>query len=56
MYYHHGIVNSIGRTPLVRLNRIPAGLGATIALKGEFKEPLGSVMIEAAVAVLPAMI
>ena len=41
MYYHHGIVDSIGRTPLVRLNRI---LGTTIALKREFKEPLGSIM------------
>ena len=55
MSYHHNIVDSIGRTPLVRLNRISAELGATIALKGEFKEPLGSVkdrigraMIEAA--------
>lgn len=55
MSYHSNIVDSIGRTPLVRLNRISAGLGATIALKGEFKEPLGSVkdrigraMIEAA--------
>lgn len=55
MSYHQNIVDSIGRTPLVRLNRISAGLGATIALKGEFKEPLGSVkdrigraMIEAA--------
>lgn len=50
------MVDSIGCTPLVRLNRIPAGLSAIIALKGEFKEPPGSVMIEAAVAVLPAMI
>ncbi|MFC5457731.1 cysteine synthase A [Prosthecobacter fluviatilis] len=55
MSYHQNIVDSIGRTPLVRLNRISVGLGATIALKGEFKEPLGSVkdrigraMIEAA--------
>lgn len=55
MSYHPNIVDSIGRTPLVRLNSISAGLGATIALKGEFKEPLGSVkdrigraMIEAA--------
>lgn len=49
------IVDSIGRTPLIRLNRIAAGLPAGIALKGEFKNPLGSVkdrigraMIEAA--------
>ena len=34
---------SIGRTPLVKLNRVTAGLDATIALKCEFFNPLGSV-------------
>lgn len=55
MSYHSNIVDSIGHTPLIKLNRIAAGVSATIALKGEFKEPLGSVkdrigraMIEAA--------
>jgi len=55
MSYFSNIVETIGRTPLVKLNRITAGLPATIALKGEFKNPLGSVkdrigraMIEAA--------
>ena len=55
MAYHTSILETIGQTPLVRLNRITAGLDATIALKGEFKNPLGSVkdrigraMIEAA--------
>ena len=55
MSYHPGITDTIGRTPLIKLNRITAGLPATIALKGEFKNPLGSVkdriglaMIEAA--------
>lgn len=55
MSYHTSIVDAIGHTPLIRLNRISAGVNATIALKGEFKEPLGSVkdrigraMIEAA--------
>ncbi|WP_395740954.1 cysteine synthase A [Prosthecobacter sp.] len=43
MSYHQSIVDSIGRTPLIKLNRIAAGVNATIALKGEFKEPLGSV-------------
>jgi len=43
MAYFPNIVETIGRTPLVRLNRIAAGLPATIALKGEFKNPLGSV-------------
>jgi cysteine synthase len=55
MSYFSNIVETVGRTPLVKLNRITAGLQATIALKGEFKNPLGSVkdrigraMIEAA--------
>jgi cysteine synthase A len=43
MAFHPTIVDSIGRTPLIRLNRIAAGLPATIALKGEFNNPLGSV-------------
>lgn len=43
MSYHTSIVETIGRTPLIRLNRISAGVPATIALKGEFKGPLGSV-------------
>jgi len=55
MSYFTTIIEAVGRTPLVKLNRITAGLPATIALKGEFKNPLGSVkdrigraMIEAA--------
>jgi cysteine synthase A len=43
MSYFSNIVETIGRTPLIKLNRIAAGVNATIALKGEFKEPLGSV-------------
>ncbi|MDP3850471.1 MAG: cysteine synthase A [Luteolibacter sp.] len=34
---------TIGHTPLIRLNRLTTGLPATIALKGEFRNPLGSV-------------
>ena len=52
---YNNIVETVGRTPLVRLNRVTAGLEATIALKCEFFNPLGSVkdrigmaMIEAA--------
>lgn len=41
-FYDH-IVSSVGRTPLVKLNRISAGVPATIALKCEFFNPLGSV-------------
>jgi cysteine synthase A len=51
----NSIVETVGRTPLVRLNKVTAGLDATILLKCEFFNPLGSVkdrigmaMIEAA--------
>jgi cysteine synthase A len=37
------ITKTIGRTPLVRLNRITAGLHAEIAVKCEFFNPLSSV-------------
>jgi len=44
---YNNIVETIGHTPLVRLNRIPASEGVdpstTIALKCEFFNPLGSV-------------
>jgi cysteine synthase A len=49
------ITGTVGRTPLVRLNKLSAGLDADILLKLEFFNPLGSVkdrigraMIEAA--------
>ena len=37
------ITDTIGSTPLIRLNRLTEGLGATVAVKGEFFNPLGSV-------------
>jgi cysteine synthase A len=37
------IVSTIGRTPLVRLNRMAAGSDATLLVKCEFFNPLGSV-------------
>ncbi len=40
---YNSILDTIGRTPLVRLNHITKGLPATIALKCEFFNPLGSV-------------
>jgi len=44
---YNNIVETVGRTPLVRLNRIPASLGVdpstAILLKCEFFNPLGSV-------------
>jgi cysteine synthase A len=55
MSFFPNITETIGKTPLVRLSRISAGLPASIAIKCEFKNPLGSVkdrigraMIEAA--------
>ncbi len=39
----NNIVETVGNTPLVRLNSISSGLGATILLKCEFFNPLGSV-------------
>src|SRR3984893_18587744 len=52
---YNNIVETVGRTPLVKLNRVTKGLEATIAIKCEFFNPLGSVkdrigmaMIEAA--------
>lgn len=40
---YNNIVETVGRTPLVKLNRVTAGLNATILLKCEFFNPLGSV-------------
>jgi len=52
---YNNIVETVGHTPLVKLNRVTSGLEATVALKCEFFNPLGSVkdrigmaMIEAA--------
>jgi cysteine synthase A len=54
-HIYHNIVETVGRTPLVRLNRVAEGVHATVLLKCEFFNPLGSVkdrigmaMIEAA--------
>ncbi|MCX6908971.1 MAG: cysteine synthase A [Verrucomicrobia bacterium] len=43
MQLYPDIISTVGRTPLIKLNRLAAGLDATIALKGEFFNPLGSV-------------
>jgi len=40
---YNNIVETVGRTPLVKLNKVTAGLDATIALKCEYFNPLGSV-------------
>ncbi|NBR70983.1 MAG: cysteine synthase A [Verrucomicrobia bacterium] len=43
MPIHENILGTIGKTPLVKLHRIGAGLPATVAVKCEFFNPLGSV-------------
>jgi cysteine synthase A len=40
---YNNIVETVGHTPLVRLNRVTAGLEATVLLKCEFFNPLGSI-------------
>ena len=52
---YNNIVETVGRTPLVKLNRVTEGIEAEVLLKCEFFNPLGSVkdrigmaMIEAA--------
>src|SRR5881394_3286197 len=40
---YNDIVETVGNTPLVRLNKVTAGVPATILLKCEFFNPLGSV-------------
>jgi len=40
---YNNIVETVGRTPLVKLNKVAAGLPATILLKCEFFNPLSSV-------------
>jgi cysteine synthase len=43
MPIHQDIISTVGRTPLVKLNRIARGLDAVLAIKCEFANPLGSV-------------
>jgi cysteine synthase A len=40
---YNDIVETVGRTPLVKLNKVTAGVDATVLLKCEFFNPLGSV-------------
>jgi cysteine synthase len=48
------ITDLVGNTPLVRLNRITEGAGATIAAKLEFFNPLGSVKDRIALSMIEA--
>ena len=40
---YDSIVDTVGNTPLIRLNRVTEGLGATVLAKVEFFNPLASV-------------
>ncbi|MCX8109125.1 MAG: cysteine synthase A [Verrucomicrobiae bacterium] len=54
MALYPDILATVGRTPLVKLNRMARGLEATIALKCEFRNPLGSVKDRIGVAMIEA--
>lgn len=51
---YDNIVETVGRTPLVKLNRVTEGVPATIALKCEFFNPLGSVKDRIGMAMIAA--
>jgi len=51
---YNNITETIGNTPLVRLNRVTEGLGATVALKCEFFNPLKSVKDRIGLAMIQA--
>ena len=54
MPIHSDIVGTVGRTPLIKLNRLAEGVGATVAIKAEFFNPLGSVKDRIGVAMIAA--
>jgi cysteine synthase A len=54
MPIYNSVLDTIGRTPLIKLNRMAAGLDATIAVKAEFFNPLGSVKDRIGLAMIEA--
>ena len=54
MPIYNSVLDTIGRTPLIKLNRITEGLEATIAVKAEFFNPLGSVKDRIGLAMIEA--
>ena len=54
MPIYNSVLDTIGRTPLIKLNRLTEGLDATIALKAEFFNPLGSVKDRIGLAMIEA--
>lgn len=51
---YNNIVETVGHTPLVRLNRVTEGLEATVLLKCEYFNPLGSVKDRIGMAMIDA--
>ena len=43
MPIYENVIATVGQTPLIKLQRVSAGLSATVAVKAEFFNPLGSV-------------
>jgi len=54
MNVYQDITKTVGRTPLVRLNRLTQGLGATVLVKLESANPLSSVKDRIGVAMIDA--
>src|SRR5271154_4470664 len=54
MPIYNSILDTIGRTPLIKLNRLTEGLEATVLLKAEFFNPLGSVKDRIGLAMIEA--
>jgi cysteine synthase A len=54
MKIHSDITETIGNTPLIRLNRVTQGVGATVVAKVESFNPLGSVKDRIAVNMIQA--
>lgn len=54
MKIYDNITKTIGGTPLVRLNRLTAGLKATVVVKMESRNPLGSVKDRIGIAMIEA--
>jgi cysteine synthase A len=54
MPIYNSVLETIGRTPLIKLNRLTEGLDATVAVKAEFFNPLGSVKDRIGLAMIEA--
>ena len=54
MPIYNSVLDTIGHTPLIKLNRMTEGLEATILLKAEFFNPLGSVKDRIGLAMIEA--